>query len=119
MRKSDRIQKILDVVLTEGNATVDYLADILGVSKVTIHRDLQILCSNSDYPIKKVRGGVMYAIEKLGFEPMFEIKSRNTTDAKKKIAEIAFHLISNGDTFSGSPIYYYGRAYYGAHPSRG
>jgi membrane complex biogenesis BtpA family protein len=69
MRKSDRIQKILDVVLTEGNATVDYLADILGVSKVTIRRDLQILCSNSDYPIKKVRGGVMYAIEKLGFEP--------------------------------------------------
>ena len=69
MRKSDRIQKILDVVLTEGNATVDYLADILRVSKLTIHRDLQILCSNSDYPIKKVRGGVMYAIEKLGFEP--------------------------------------------------
>jgi membrane complex biogenesis BtpA family protein len=69
MRKSDRIQKILDVVLTEGNATVDYLADILGVSKVTIRRDLQTLCSNSDYPIKKVRGGVMYAIEKLGFEP--------------------------------------------------
>jgi len=69
MRKSDRIQKILDVVLTEGNATLDYLADILGVSKVTIRRDLQTLCSNSDYPIKKVRGGVMYAIEKLGFEP--------------------------------------------------
>ena len=69
MRKSDRIQKILDVVLTEGNATVDYLADILGVSKVTIRRDLQTLCSNGDYPIKKVRGGVMYAIEKLGFEP--------------------------------------------------
>jgi len=69
MRKSDRIQKILDVVLTEGNATVDYLADILGVSKLTIHRDLQTLCSNSDYPIKKVRGGVMYAIEKLGFDP--------------------------------------------------
>jgi hypothetical protein len=69
MRKSDRIQKILDVVLTEGNATVDYLADILGVSKVTIRRDLQTLCSDSDYPIKKVRGGVMYAIEKLGFEP--------------------------------------------------
>jgi membrane complex biogenesis BtpA family protein len=69
MRESDRIQKILDVVLTEGNATVDYLADILGVSKVTIRRDLQTLCSNDDYPIKKVRGGVMYAIEKLGFEP--------------------------------------------------
>ncbi len=69
MRKSDRIQKILDVVLTEGNATVDYLADILRVSKVTIRRDLQTLCSNSDYPIKKVRGGVMYAIEKLGFDP--------------------------------------------------
>lgn len=62
-------KKILDVVLTEGNATVDYLADILGVSKVTIRRDLQTLCSNNDYPIKKVRGGVMYAIEKLGFEP--------------------------------------------------
>jgi DeoR family fructose operon transcriptional repressor len=109
MRKSDRIQKILDVVLTEGNATVDYLADILGVSKVTIRRDLQTLCSNSDYPIKKVRGGVMYAIEKLGFEPMFEIKLRNMTDAKKKIAEIAFHLISDGDTVfldSGTTIYF-------------
>ena len=43
MRKSDRIQKILDVVLTEGSATVDYLADILWVSKVTIRRDLQTL----------------------------------------------------------------------------
>ena len=43
MKLDDRRQAIMDALLAEGAATVDDLADRFGVSKMTIHRDLDDL----------------------------------------------------------------------------
>lgn len=112
MNKAERIQKILEILLAEGNASTKYLAEALGVSEITIRRDVNDLCSDVTLPLKKVHGGVIYSLEKLGFEPMFDLKISQLAEEKKRIAKIALELVENGDTIfldSGTTIYYFAK----------
>lgn len=112
MNKAERIQKILEILLAEGNASTRYLAEALGVSEITVRRDVNDLCSDTNLPLKKVHGGVVYSLDKLGFEPMFDLKISRLSEEKKKIARIALELVENGDTIfldSGTTIYYFAK----------
>lgn len=112
MNKAERIQRIFEILSTEGNASTKYLAEALSVSEATIRRDLNDLSLEGSMPIKRVRGGVVYSIEKLGFEPMFDLKVLKMVEAKKKIAKIALNLVEDGDTLfldSGTTIYYFAK----------
>lgn len=112
MNKSERIQRIIEILLSEGNASTEFLANALGVSESTIRRDLVDLTSDNSLPIKRVRGGVVYSLEKMSFEPMFELKVSKMISEKKEIAKIACDLVENGDTLfldSGTTIYYFAK----------
>lgn len=112
MNKAERLQRIFEILLAEGNASTKYLAEALGVSEITIRRDINNLCSDPNSPIKKVHGGVVYSLEKSGFEPMFDLKISHMADEKKKIARMALELVENGDTIfldSGTTVYYFAK----------
>lgn len=112
MNKVDRLQRIMDIVRTEGNATVRYLARLLNVSEATIRRDLKTICTTDTIPIKRLKGGILYLLDKLGYEPMFDLKLAQMTTEKKRIAKAAMNLVEDGDTLlldSGTTIYYFAR----------
>jgi|UniRef100_A0A7C5PPR7 DeoR family fructose operon transcriptional repressor len=109
MNKSERIKKIFEVISQEGNASTKYLAELLGVSEATVRRDIVNLESDGEIPMRRVRGGIIFSLEKSGFEPMFDLKLSNLVEEKKKIAQIALGEIEDGDSLfldSGTTIYY-------------
>jgi DeoR family fructose operon transcriptional repressor len=109
MNKNKRFTKILDILKTEGNASTKFLSGILQVSEATIRRDLTELAGSDHFPIKRVHGGGIYSLEKLGLEPMFNIKLSLLVAEKKKIAKLAASLVEDGDTVildSGTTAYY-------------
>ena len=109
MNKNKRFTKILDILKTEGNASTKFLSGILQVSEATIRRDLTELAGSDHFPIKRVHGGGIYSLEKLGLEPMFNIKLSRLVAEKKKIAKLATSLVEDGDTVildSGTTAYY-------------
>ncbi|BBJ27524.1 DeoR/GlpR family DNA-binding transcription regulator [Athalassotoga saccharophila] len=109
MNKSERIKKIFEVISQEGNASTKYLAELLGVSEATVRRDIVNLESDGEIPMRRVRGGIVFSLDKSGFEPMFDLKLSNMIEEKKKIAQIALDQIDDGDSIfldSGTTIYY-------------
>ncbi|PMQ01141.1 MAG: DeoR family transcriptional regulator [Dictyoglomus sp. NZ13-RE01] len=109
MNKNERLSKILEILRAEGNASTKYLANILQVSEATIRRDLYKLSLEENLPVKRVHGGVIYSLEKIGLEPMFDIKLSQRVEEKKKLAKLASSLVEDGDTVildSGTTCYY-------------
>ncbi|MDK2896565.1 MAG: hypothetical protein PWP04_685 [Candidatus Atribacteria bacterium] len=109
MNKSERLTKILEILRTEGNASTKYLANILQSSEATVRRDLAELSSENSFPIERVHGGVIYSLEKVGSEPMFDLKLSQRVEEKKKIAKLAASLVEDRDTVildSGSTCFY-------------
>ncbi|MBA7493871.1 Glycerol-3-phosphate regulon repressor [subsurface metagenome] len=87
----------------------NFLSGVLQVSEATIRRDLTELAGSDHFPIKRVHGGGIYSLEKLGLEPMFNIKLSRLVEEKKKIAKLAASLVEDGDTVildSGTTAYY-------------
>ncbi len=109
VNKSERVKRIFEVISQEGNASTKYLAELLGISEATVRRDIASLESDGEIPMKRVRGGIVFSLEKSGFEPMFDLKLSNMIEEKKKIARIALEQIDDGDSIfldSGTTIYY-------------
>ncbi|MCH8551882.1 MAG: DeoR/GlpR family DNA-binding transcription regulator [Natronospirillum sp.] len=93
MRPEDRRDDIVEFLIEKGSASVDVLADKFGVSKMTIHRDLDFL--EDDGLLRKVRGGA--SIEASGqFESDFRYRARVATDEKREIAQRAAGFIEPG-----------------------
>ena len=112
MDKNERLFKILDVLRSEGNASTKYLANLLDVSEATIRRDLKNLSEEDTFPVNRVHGGIIYSLEKIGSEPMFDIKLSQKIEEKKKIAKFITDLVDDRDTIildSGTTCYYIAR----------
>ena len=88
---TDRQTKILDMVTREKKVEVSKLSDILGVSKVTIRKDLTAL--EEMELISREHG---YAVVR----NMADITNRLAVcyDVKQKIAQAASELVSEGET---------------------
>lgn len=110
MKKGERFTRILEILQTEGSASTRYLADLLQVSEVTIRRDLAELSSKYSFSLQRVHGGVVYySSERVGLEPVFDIKLSQNVAEKREIARIAAGFVEDGDTVvldSGSTCYY-------------
>jgi len=109
MNKNERLTKILEILRSEGNASTKYLANVLQVSEATIRRDLAELSLEDSLPLKRVHGGIIYSLEKIGTEPMFNIKLSQRVEEKRKIAKLAVNFVEEGDTIildSGTTCYY-------------
>ena len=91
----ERRDAILRTLLPSGAATVADLADGLGVSEMTIRRDLGMLAGQQ--LVEKVHGGAVLA-KRGAAEPHFATKRRINAAAKGAIAEAAVAMVHDGMT---------------------
>ncbi len=92
--KAARLHYISDAVQTHGFVTVDQLADALGVSRMTVHRDLDEL--EGAHVLRKVRGGAS-GQRTTAFENDFRSRANARLEEKRALAQVAAPLASEGD----------------------
>ncbi|MFG2748330.1 DeoR/GlpR family DNA-binding transcription regulator [Streptomyces xanthophaeus] len=85
---------ILDIVRRDGAVRVAELVEQLGVSDMTIRRDLDVLARGGS--LSKVHGGAIRASVTTGDEPPFETKAGLESRAKAAVAEAAAALVKPG-----------------------
>jgi DeoR/GlpR family transcriptional regulator of sugar metabolism len=88
-----RQASILDRVRRHGGARVADLVRVLGVSDMTVRRDIEALAERG--LVAKVHGGAI-AIEGTTDEPGYAAKSEQQRDEKTAIARAAAHLVKPG-----------------------
>lgn len=95
MKSDSRRQGIMDFLMDAGTASVDDLASRFGVSRMTVHRDLDELEENGF--LRKVRGGA--SIQPSGlFESDFRYRQKQATEEKQRLAAAAVAMIEPGQT---------------------
>src|SRR4051794_41934224 len=87
MLARQRQERILEEVRERGGARVSDLVDLLGVSDMTIRRDIEALASRG--LVEKVHGGATAAAERSAGEPGFEAKTRRAEPEEGAIAAAA------------------------------
>lgn len=94
MPNEERYTKILEILGTRSNVTVNYLAQKLYVSPSTIRRDYAVLQSRGllrySYGKAALNKGDAYSLP-------IELRRRNMSSAKLRIGRRAAELISDGD----------------------
>ena len=98
MVAEERLAKIVDYLDQHGAAKIQDLAELTGVSEMTIHRDLNKL-SESEL-LSKVHGG---AVAKRITEIPYRARGIHYQDAKRAIAKEALNLIRPGMTLYLGP----------------
>lgn len=100
MLARQRQDLILDEVERNGGARVSELVARLGVSDMTIRRDIETLARKN--LVLKVHGGAAAIGERHPDEPGFSVKSEINTVHKSEIARTAASLVSAGATIAVS-----------------
>ncbi|SEL08520.1 DeoR/GlpR family DNA-binding transcription regulator [Pacificibacter marinus] len=95
MKREDRKQAIMDLLVSNGAVDLDDLAQRFTVSKMTIHRDLDDL--ETAGVMRKIRGGGTIDAG-TQFESDFRFRAQQDRDAKNAMAETALTLIEPGMT---------------------
>ena len=93
LRQGDRIEAITELVLNSGSVRIEDLAEMFGVSAMTIHRDLDNLDLRGI--LRKTRGAATAVASSL-FESSTEYRIRQAKEAKKGVARAAFNLVEPG-----------------------
>ncbi|CAA9318999.1 MAG: Transcriptional regulator, DeoR family [uncultured Frankineae bacterium] len=93
MLAAQRRQRILDEVRRVGGVRVSELTTLLGVSDMTVRRDLDRL--SQEGLVSKVHGGATTP-QSASVEPGFEVKSRRQLAEKHALAEAAAMLVQPG-----------------------
>lgn len=93
MKREDRKQAIMDLLVAEGAVDLDDLAQRFWVSKMTIHRDLDDLEASG--VMRKVRGGGTIDAG-TQFESDFRFRAQQDREAKSIMAEAALALVEHG-----------------------
>ena len=99
MFAEERRRFILKEVNRPGSVTVTELVDRLGVSDMTVRRDLETLSARK--LLQKVHGGAV-PLPKTAAEPHFTQKQRLNREEKKAIAREALPLVEDGHTIAFS-----------------
>ncbi|MFM9371995.1 DeoR/GlpR family DNA-binding transcription regulator [Streptomyces sp. Da 82-17] len=89
---------ILDEVRRRGGVRVNELTRQLGVSDMTVRRDLDALARQG--VLEKVHGGAVPVVEASTHEPGFEAKSGLELSAKEDIARTAAALVAPGSAIA-------------------
>jgi DeoR/GlpR family transcriptional regulator of sugar metabolism len=93
--QTPRHSQILEVVHREGGCSVEDLALTLGVSTMTIRRDLQELSDAGQ--VLRTHGGAVPAA-RVSFEFRFLKDAQHNAQAKDQIAQRAAELVADGDS---------------------
>lgn len=94
MLASQRQDRILAEVARDGAARVSDLVDLLGVSDMTVRRDIEVLVSHG--LAERVHGGVRSVSGRRAEEPGFAAKSTLRIAEKQAIARAAVALVEPG-----------------------
>jgi DeoR/GlpR family transcriptional regulator of sugar metabolism len=89
---------ILERLRADGAVRVADLVHDLGVSDMTVRRDLEVL--HEQRLLEKVHGGATSVAPSALFEPGFRAKAQLQQDAKEAIADIAAGLVSPGQAIA-------------------
>lgn len=95
MKSGDRRDGIMELMLQLGTVSVDDLAVRFGVSKMTIHRDLDDLEAAGF--LRKIRGGASVQSSTL-FESDYRYREKVAGEEKERIARAAAALVEPGQT---------------------
>jgi DeoR/GlpR family transcriptional regulator of sugar metabolism len=95
MNKAQRQDQIASTVRAAGRVRVPELSAALGVSEMTVRRDLEEM--ESAGILLRVHGGATSTISR-SFEPGFAARSLRQVEAKKRIGLRAAALIRDGET---------------------
>ncbi len=95
MKLEDRRQSIVDLLMEAGTVSLDAMSTRFGVSKMTIHRDLDEL--EAAGILRKVRGGASIETS-LQFESDYHYRERRGAEAKRRIAQAAVEFVEPGMT---------------------
>ncbi|MEV8026200.1 DeoR/GlpR family DNA-binding transcription regulator [Microbacterium sp. NPDC080220] len=90
MLSAERRAQLLEILTRDGSIRLDTTAEILGVSAMTVRRDLDDL--EREGLVRRVRGGAVAAIVPQGFSA----RMANRSGAKSEIARKALDLIPHG-----------------------
>jgi DeoR/GlpR family transcriptional regulator of sugar metabolism len=93
-----RQEAILREVERVGGARVSELVDLLGVSDMTVRRDIEALAVNG--LVMKVHGGATAVVGRSAEEPGFHVKSEMNPRQKSAIARVAAGLIAPGSSIA-------------------
>ncbi len=96
MLARQRQERILEVVRSAGGARVSDLVDLLGVSDMTIRRDIAMLARKG--LVARVHGGATAVTGRSADEPGFAVKFGLQTEEKAAIAAAAAALVEPGDS---------------------
>jgi DeoR/GlpR family transcriptional regulator of sugar metabolism len=94
MLARQRQSLIVQELMRAGSARVSELTHVLGVSDMTIRRDLDVLARAG--LVEKVHGGAVLPGAPSSHEPGFEAKSAREQEAKEAMARIAATLVTPG-----------------------
>lgn len=111
MLASQRRAAILATVEDAGAVRISELVDRLGVSDMTVRRDIERL--DADGLLERVHGGALALLPRASDEPGFTAKSGLMTAAKHAIALSAAQLVATGATIgisAGTTTYEFARA---------
>lgn len=111
MFANQRQQRILDEVAAHGGARVSALVELLGVSDMTVRRDVETLSTRG--LVERVHGGVMSVTRRSTDEPGFHAKWTLQNAEKVAIARAAATLVEPGSAVAlsaGTTTYEVARA---------
>jgi DeoR/GlpR family transcriptional regulator of sugar metabolism len=100
MLASQRQSRILAELERTGAVRVSQIAELLGVSDMTVRRDLKAMQQAG--MLVKVHGGARVRHEKSAAEPGFAIKSQRQQAEKESIARVAADLVEPGSAIAVS-----------------
>jgi len=92
---ADRQKRIYNLLREQGVVKVNDISKLLGVSELTIRRDLDLL--EKKEILERTHGGAIYN-QRMPIEPLYEQKHKLHKEEKKKIGRYAAELIEEGDT---------------------
>jgi DeoR/GlpR family transcriptional regulator of sugar metabolism len=95
MKRDERRQQIIDLLVENGVVDLEELAKRFAVSKMTIHRDLDELEAGG--LLRKVRGGATIEAG-MQFESDFRLRERQGSEGKERMALEALELVEPGMT---------------------
>ncbi|WP_027339799.1 DeoR/GlpR family DNA-binding transcription regulator [Halonatronum saccharophilum] len=101
MIKEERLEKIMEILDEEGLIKVSEITELLGVTEMTIRRDLNILEGRG--LLIRVHGGAKKKEKKILKELTHNEKKEINTEEKRHIAEIAATFIEDNDTIYIGP----------------
>jgi DeoR family transcriptional regulator of aga operon len=91
----ERRQHVLSLIQRDGRVFVSALSEALGISRITIRKDLDFLESKG--LVRRSHGGALAPVSGALFDPFLKEKEHQHSAEKARIAEAAVELVQEGE----------------------